>query len=257
MYESADRLVIFDADGTLIDAFPAVELAFVRHGMDIGDLHRFQRRRKLLKYLGGLREFPRNLRRQLDKDNRQGIKNTLTEVYREQATLFPGIAEMLSILIEQPGVRVGIVSRNVTVDPEHTLRQLFARHGIDCAGMDFLQCIPLGETKAPSFRAIRERLGINPGRAHVCGDEHRDYSAAVEAGMHPLVVSYGFEDHRRLREAYGIPEEVLVRTPAELVQRLFHTLQLPADSTAGDPLQTCPRSIPELSFPDGSFTIDA
>ena len=69
MYTSKDRLVIFDADGTLIDSFHAVGLAFEQHGMDIGDLHRFQRRRKLLKYLGGLREFPKNLRRQLTKDS--------------------------------------------------------------------------------------------------------------------------------------------------------------------------------------------
>ena len=35
MYGSRDRLVIFDADGTLIDTFPVVERAFMLHGMDI------------------------------------------------------------------------------------------------------------------------------------------------------------------------------------------------------------------------------
>lgn len=61
MYPSRDRLVIFDADGTLIDAFHAVELSFARHGMDIGDLKRFQRRRKLLKYLGGFYDIPEEI----------------------------------------------------------------------------------------------------------------------------------------------------------------------------------------------------
>lgn len=53
MYPSRDRLVIFDADGTLIDTFPVVEQAFSQHGMDIGDVERFQRRRKPLKHWVG------------------------------------------------------------------------------------------------------------------------------------------------------------------------------------------------------------
>ena len=62
LYANRERLVIFDADGTIIDAFHAIEQTFLTHGMAIGDLERFQKRRKLLKYLGGLREFPTNIR---------------------------------------------------------------------------------------------------------------------------------------------------------------------------------------------------
>lgn len=226
MYESRDRLVIFDADGTLIDAFPAVELSFARHGMDIGDLKRFQRRRKLLKYLGGLREFPKNLRRQFDKDNRKRLKHTLTETYRAEATLFPGVAALLQRLLDQPDIRVGIVSRNVTVEPEETLRVVLRRHDIDADLFDFIHCIPLGDEKTPQFRAVRQRYGINPLRAYACGDEYRDYAAAIETGMHPLVVSYGFEDHARLTDDYDIPEDVIARTPAELAARLCHGLDL-------------------------------
>lgn len=40
-YENAERLVISDADGTTIDAFHAIELAFMRHGMDIGEFDFF------------------------------------------------------------------------------------------------------------------------------------------------------------------------------------------------------------------------
>lgn len=35
MYRSADRLIIFDADGTLIDAFSAIGIAFAHHGMNL------------------------------------------------------------------------------------------------------------------------------------------------------------------------------------------------------------------------------
>ena len=42
MYSNDDRLILFDADGTLIDGFGAIEQTFALHGMDIGELEDFQ-----------------------------------------------------------------------------------------------------------------------------------------------------------------------------------------------------------------------
>lgn len=226
MYPSADRLIILDVDGTTVDAFSAIERTFALHGMDIGDLERFQKRRHLFKYLGGLKEFPANLRRQLGKQRRRQLLHTLTEVYRAEARLFPGIAELIAALIAAPGIRVGLVTRNITLEPAETLRLLFQRHGVDSDGLDFLITVPLHETKTAHFRALRERLGVNPARAYVCGDEHKDYLAAISCGMHPFIVSYGFEDHRRLTEKFNVPEEVIARSPTELCARVRHALDL-------------------------------
>lgn len=226
MYESRDRLVILDADGTTIDAFSAIERTFTQHGMDIGDLERFQKRRHLFKYLGGLKEFPANLKRQIGKQRRRQLIATLTEVYRQEARLFPGMAELIMALMADPGIRVGLVTRNITQEPAETLRQLFQRHGIDADAFDFLVTVPLGEAKTAHFRAQRTRLGINPARSYVCGDEHRDYLAAIACGMHPFIVSYGFEDYRRLTERFNVPEEVIARTPGQLCARVRHGLDL-------------------------------
>jgi phosphoglycolate phosphatase len=228
MYGSKDRLVVFDLDGTLVDAFHAVEAAFARHGMDIGDLQRFQRRRKLLKYLGGLREFPGNLRRHLDKQNRRQLKTTLTDIYRGEVRVFPELAQLLRRLIDAPDVRVGVVSRNVTLEPDETIRQLLARHAIDADALDFVHCLPLRDEKSAVFRALRQRLAINPARSYACGDEYRDYAAALAAAYYPFVVSYGFEEHARLVERFEIPEEFVARTPRELAERIAHALDLPA-----------------------------
>lgn len=226
MYRSRDRLVVFDADGTTIDAFHAIETAFLRHGMDIGDLDRFRKRRKLFKYLGGLRELPNNLRQQVGKQSRKKLLATLTEVYREEAMLFPGIAELVSTLVDTPGVRVGLVTRNVTFEPEETLRLLFRRHGIDTGAFDYIACISLREDKATPLRAARQLFDINPARTYSCGDEYRDYVAAVACGTHPFIVSYGFEDAERLIAGFGVPADLVADSPAEFAARLLHALDL-------------------------------
>jgi phosphoglycolate phosphatase len=233
MYQSRDRLVIFDADGTLIDAFHAIEAAFARHDMDIGDLERFQKRRKLFKYLGGLREFPKNLRRQFGKQSRKQLIQTLTDIYRHETRLYPGLAELLRMLIDTPYVRVGIVTRNITLEPAETMRQLLRRHDIDFDALDFSGCIPLREDKLTQFRSIREKFGVNPALGFACGDEHRDYAAAIGTGMHPFIVSYGFEDYRRLR-ADDVPDEVIATTPHALAERLCHALGLLVPTVASD-----------------------
>lgn len=41
MYKRNKRLIILDADGTTIDACSAIETAFSRHGMTLGDQESF------------------------------------------------------------------------------------------------------------------------------------------------------------------------------------------------------------------------
>jgi phosphoglycolate phosphatase len=227
MYRSRDRLIIIDADGTVIDAFAAIGSAFARHGMDIGDLDRFQKRRNLFKYLGGLKEFPRNLAKHFGKNGRKGLVATLTDVYREEACLYPGMANLIRDLLAVPDLRVGMVTRNVTHEPEITLGRLFARHDIDISRLDFLHYVPLRHEKTAYFKAARERLGINPARAFACGDEHKDYTAALASGMAPLIVAYGFENYARLTRKFAIPDEVISQTPHAFSMRVRHTLDLP------------------------------
>ncbi len=226
MYRSSDRLIIIDADGTVIDAFAAICTTFFQHGLDLGDLERFQERHKLFKYLGGIKEFPRNLARQVSKRQRKELLNTLTDVYREEASLYPGMQALIRDLIETPGIRVGMVTRNISHDPHITLARLFARHDLDIDRLDFLHVLPLREGKAPYYKAAREEFDINPARAYAVGDEHRDYEAALSAGIHPFIVSYGFESHTRLTQKFVIPEEVISPDPGTLCGRVRHALDM-------------------------------
>ncbi|WMW80590.1 HAD hydrolase-like protein [Undibacterium cyanobacteriorum] len=225
-FPNRDKLILFDADGTIIDAFNAIETTFAAHGMDIGELEAFQKRRKLFKYVGGLKEFPLNIKKQLGKKSRQKVLTTLTEVYREQASLYPGMVDLLQQVLAHKNIRVGLVTRNVSLDPQETMTQLFARHGIDLRSFDLFAHVPMRESKAKYFQQAREQFQINPARSFACGDEHKDYQSALTAGMHPLVVSYGFEDYQRLTEKFFIPEIVIARTPSEMCARVRHSLDL-------------------------------
>jgi phosphoglycolate phosphatase len=227
MYRSSDRLIIIDADGTVIDAFSAICTTFTQHGLDLGDLERFQKRRNLFKYLGGIKEFPRNLARHVSQRLRKELLNTLTDVYREEASLYPGMQTLIRDLVATPGIRVGMVTRNISHDPHITLARLFARHDLDIDQLDFMHYLPLREGKAPYYKAAREQFDINPARAYACGDEHRDYEAALSAGIHPFVVSYGFESYARLARKFVIPEEVISQDPVTLCQRIRHALDMP------------------------------
>lgn len=225
---SNEQLVILDADGTTVDAFSAIDRTFALHGMDIGPLARFQKRRNVFKYLGGLKEFPRNLRKQIAGRKRSRLVATLTEVYREEGRLYDGMARLMNRLAERPGLRLGIVTRNITRNPIDTLETLFRREGFDPARLDFLIHLPLAAEKLDAFREIRARFGVNPALAFACGDEAKDYRAAVGGGIHPFMVSYGFEDFERLTLRHGIPAEVISRTPAELSARILHAVGLEA-----------------------------
>lgn len=230
---SNQRLVILDADGTTIDAFRAIEKAFAHLGMDIGPLARFQKRRNLFKYIGGFKEMPQNLRRQIGSRRRTKLIDTLTEVYREEACMFDGIEALVHRLAAADDVRVGIVTRNITNEPLVTLTRLFDRHGIEPDLLDFLVHLPLSENKLGYFRQIRERFDINPACAFACGDEAKDFRAAINSGMHPFMVSYGFEDFDRLHGKHEIPVEVISRSPDELAWRVLHALQLDPEPVIG------------------------
>jgi phosphoglycolate phosphatase len=60
----------------------------------------------------------------------------------------------------------------------------------------------------------------------VCGDEHKDFVAAISTGMHPFMVSYGFESHGRLTDKFDVPDDIIARTPGELCKRVVHALDL-------------------------------
>lgn len=233
MRYSNERLVVLDADGTTVNAFEAIDKAFSYHNMRLGDIVNFQKRHNIFKYLGGLKEFPANLRKQVNKKRRKALIETLTAVYREEGELYACVASMIQKLIDASSVRVGVLSRNITLEPVTTLKNVFARNGVDPDGFDFFDHLPLKADKVARFRDIRDTFDVNPARACACGDERRDFSAAVGSGMHPFMVSYGFESFERLEKRIGVPRELISVSPEQLRYRLLHALDINGASSVG------------------------
>jgi phosphoglycolate phosphatase len=176
--------------------------------------------------LGGIKEFPFNLKKQLGKRSRKNILATLTDVYSDDAKLYPGMADLIRTLFATPGIRVGLVTRNITNEPMVTIRKALSRHDIDLDAFDFAVHVPLREEKTIVLRSARKSFDINPARAYACGDEHKDFTSAIAAGMHPFIGSYGFEDYTRLTKKFKVPEEVISRTPEDLSSRVLHALDI-------------------------------
>jgi phosphoglycolate phosphatase len=227
MYPNKNRLIIFDADGTIIDAFSAIQETFARHDMAIGNLENFQKRHKFFKYLGGLKEFPLNIKKQLGKKSRQQVIATLTDIYREEAQFYEGFAPLIKQLIADKNIKVGLVTRNISNEPQITMAKLFARHDIDIADLDYFAHVPIRASKADFFKEASAQFAINPALSFACGDEHKDYASALAAGMHPFIASYGFEDYQRLSKKFEIPLPLISQTPLDLCARVRHALDVP------------------------------
>ena len=125
-----------------------------------------------------------------------------------------------------PGIRVGLVTRNITNEPMLTIRKVLSRHDIDLDAFDFAVHVPLREDKTHALRSARKSFDINPARSYACGDEHKDFTSAIAAGMHAFIGSYGFEDYTRLTKKFQVPEDVISRTPEDLSIRVHHALDI-------------------------------
>lgn len=179
------KLIIFDFDGTLADTFPW----FTGVLNDVAERYRFRRieadeveglrglsARQLLAHLGisqwKLPFIARHMRRLATDDG-------------DPVPVFAGAEAMLRELREA-GLILAIVSSNT----ERNIRRAF---GPDMAGLfSHFACGAGLFGKAPKFRQIARRAGVEHAQCLCIGDEIRDFEAAREAGMDFGAVGWGF-----------------------------------------------------------------
>lgn len=219
-----EHLVVLDFDGFLVNSYALLRDTFEHFGLDIGDETRFRNRRKFMKYLGGGREFMRNLVK-YSLPKKKKIRVQLTEVYASHGTVYAAFIPLLNRLIESPRFHVGIISRNYTLTPGKTIRKVLQNSKVNEADLDFVIPVPVGVKKNDVLTAMKSARYL---QTWFGGDEAGDYTAARETGYDNIVIgSYGFDTEKRLIKHAGVPESLVYSKPDKLVQGLeqrFETL---------------------------------
>lgn len=204
------RLVIFDFDGTLSDSgdwFLSVidDLArmfrFRTVAPDEVKMLRHKTSREVIEYLGIARwKLPL-----LAWYVRRLVGRNVGRI-----ELFPGTPDLLE-RIRAMGIRIALVTSNSEANARGILGTKHAAQ---------IECFACGSSlfgKAPKFRKVLRRLGVDPAHALAIGDETRDVDSAREVGMQVGSVLWGYAAEEALA---GARPDALFREPQDILDYL-------------------------------------
>lgn len=201
------RGALFDLDGTLVDSLPGIALALneslVRHGFDphpesavrtfVGDGIRTTCRRAL----------PEGVADQ-DVDRVENAQGEIYDViWREYTRPFEGILELLDTLLAD-GVKVGVCSNKTHPFTVEMVAALFPR--IPAAHVIGHQAPRALKPDPASALEVANAMKLSPDEVAFVGDSTVDFETGHNAGMPPVLVTWGYHDH-----------DALARTGAPLV----------------------------------------
>jgi phosphoglycolate phosphatase len=192
------RAILFDLDGTLVDANPDIAEAARRMLADVGAPARSDEEigRFVGQGVGVLVERALNVGRRTHSTSEIAAALERFMVHYAAtngllATVYPHVREMLEFLRAQ-GVPMACVTNKAAVFTEPLLRTL----GLS----DFFACIVSGDSlpqKKPEPEPLLHAchaLGALPERSLMVGDSANDALAARRAGIPVLLVTYGYSE---------------------------------------------------------------
>lgn len=209
------KLVLFDIDGTLVDAGGcgrrALEKAMqelygktpqFEHALISGrtDLDNFS-----LVY-GLLKKGKKPTAAELKKIKSKYLEMLPQEVYAsvrcKKYTLVPGVEKFLQFLSKQPDIILGLGTGNLEKGAFEKLQpgKLSAYFSVGGYGED-------GHTREEMLQAAVKRaekkykIKLTPDQVFVIGDTHRDIVAAKNCGFHSAVLTSGFGDAQKIQRA--------------------------------------------------------
>ena len=229
-------LAVLDFDGFLINSYKLLQITFNEFGLDIGDEDRFRHRRKFLKYLGGGKEFMRNLVT-YSLPKKKKILETLTEIYMAEGRIYQEFVPLINRMIDIPNIHVGIISRNFTHNPGKTIRRVLRNSMVNEENLDFVIPINVGVKKCDVLE------GMKSSRYQQCifgADEVGDYKAAIETGYDCIIMaSYGFDNKKRLIAEGDVPEDIIFGSPDSLAAKLNMVLPIHIKQKSNLELTVC------------------
>lgn len=211
------KAVIFDLDGTLADTI--LDLGQAMNGM----LRRFgwkeRTREELIERINrGARLFvarsmPDDAYETIDDDIVTEALAVYSEIYsgcyNDKTAPFDGVPELLAKL-KNDGYALGVLSNKQDTFVKMIVERLFPDT------FDFV----LGQGKYPekpcpdAALAISAELGVTPAECMFVGDSDIDMKTALNAGMYPMGVAWGYRSKAVLRDAGAsfvadIPDDIL------------------------------------------------
>jgi len=212
------RAVLFDLDGTLLDTLSDLAHATNQAMRALGcpthplDAYRY--------FVG---DGARNLCVRALPSARADLAEEAVRLMRQhydahcfdQTRLYPGIAELVGALTERHST-MAVLSNKPDDFTKRIVARYFPSHPFD-AVRGQQEGIPMKPNPTAAWQ-IAEELGIPSADWLYLGDTNTDMRTAINAGMVPVGVLWGFRDKKELIEAgarmtVAHPDEVLTLRP--------------------------------------------
>lgn len=215
------RNIIFDLDGTLLYTLDDIKAAMDHALLSIGcePLSLEEVRACVGSGLLNALKMALSLRRQvLGEAEIEDLYQKMISFYEENLDVhtreYEGITELLTGLCRN-GVALAVLSNK----NDRMVKSLIASH---FPAIPF--CVVEGKRKdgplKPDARltlSILERMGAKVEETVLVGDSEVDYRTAVNAGLKPMVVSYGFRTRKELEDSLVVPVASSVKELSRLL----------------------------------------
>lgn len=191
---------IFDLDGTLADTLPELNRAMnvTRSRFGLGPIGRKE-------VLYGINDGPRNFvlrtfpegtdEKTIDEATEWYIKD-YEDYYKNTKTAFDGMVETIAN-IRKEGCHVAVLTNKAHTAATLLVNQIFGEGVFEVVwGVKDKPLKPMPDAALQ----IADIFGASPDEICFVGDSHIDMQTGVNAGMHPIGVSFGYKPVEVLRE---------------------------------------------------------
>ena len=212
----AVKAALFDLDGTLTNTLSDIANAMNR-SLRLHDLPEFPVNDYRYLVGDGIRKLAERAcrgRRELEDSVRQTYQAYYRDHAQEQTAPYDGVEAMLAEL-ERLGIRLAVFSNKPHADTCAVVEHYFPDVAFDVVRGQ-MEGTPVKPDPAGALE-IAEAMGLRPEEFVYLGDTATDMRCAVNAGMRPIGVLWGFRTAEELLESGA---QALIEHPSQLTGQL-------------------------------------